>query len=78
MTYKLNNPALEKINSPIILLFPDGSQKNYDLGTDLVNDSFNSYYIISEIVAKNNVILLRLEITESLYNSWTGEEQTFF
>ena len=78
MTYKLNNPALEKINSPIILLVPDGSQKNYDLGTDLVNDSFNSYYIISEIVAKNNVILLRLEITESLYNSWTGEEQTFF
>lgn len=48
MTYKLN-PELEKIQSPIVLVLPDGEETEYINGTDLIKQTFESRYAVESI-----------------------------
>ena len=77
MTYRLN-PALKRIVSPVVLLFPDGSRKEYENGESVVEDSFTMKYQIESVLAVNNRIEIKMKIADQFYVNWTGEKQTFF
>ena len=77
LTYKLN-PNLEKILSPVIVLFPDGSRQDYKDGSDLVSAVFENKYIISTIQAVKDAVQIELDESSTSSTGWIGEEQTFF
>ena len=55
MTYKLE-PSLEKIVSPVILVFPDGSRKEYPDGVSVRNQIFGVKYLIDSVRAAGNAV----------------------
>ena len=65
MTFKLN-PEVRKIISPVILVFPDGSQKEYECGSQVADAVFDRRYSISGIKAANNSIILTVQEAEYL------------
>ena len=78
MTYKLN-PAIGKIESPIVLIFPGGEKRNYKNGAGGVEDVFDHKYLIESLRAVGDVVEITLtESTEMNSSTWIGEEQTFF
>ena len=78
MTYKMN-PALRKVKSPVVLVFPDGSNKSYRLGEDVVEDSFEKAYQIDTIKADGDTIQIILKEREILeIQNWNGEEAVSF
>ena len=78
MTYKLN-PELKKIRSPVTLIFPDGTEKNFASGAEIVNAVFDKKYLISEITAEDSKIRLKLlEQQGKPAINWCGEEAMSF
>lgn len=61
--YKLNT---EKIKSPIVLIMPDGEQKQFKDGVELSNASFQDRYIINTIKAVNNNIEITVSIADRM------------
>ena len=78
MTYKMN-PELRKIRSPVTLIFPDSTEKNFESGSEIVNVVFDKRYVITEITAEDSKI--RLELVEQQDKpaiNWCGEETISF
>ena len=77
MTYKLN-PSLEKIQSPVILILPDGERREYINGVTVVEDVFDHKYLIEAVRAVGNTVEIKLTEPQIKASTWIGEEQTFF
>ena len=66
MTYRLN-PIIEKIESPVrIVLLDTGQERNYESGSDACADVFNKQYNINSIRAKSGIVVIEMEVAESL------------
>ena len=77
MTYKLN-PCVSKIKSSVILVLPSGEELRFADGTDAAKADFDRHYVIAEMAAKGDMILLTVEEVGMPRMNWTGEEATFF
>lgn len=77
MTYTLP-PAIEKIVSSVVLVFPDGARREYEDGKTAVADVFDRTYQVERIQAiEGNVeIVLKERQSPELY--WIGEEALSF
>ena len=79
MTYKLNS-EVSKIKSPVILRIKGGespTDKIYADGTELANAVFERNYVVSSLVARENVIVLTVKKNLCVNNTnWIGEEMT--
>ena len=60
MTYKLE-PGLARITSSVLLLFPDGTEKRYENGEEVVGAVFDRKWIVDEIKAKDAEIKITLK-----------------
>ena len=60
MTYKLN-PELRKIQSPVVLVLPDGSETDYPDGIALTEITFTTRYVVQRMLAKGNKVVISLE-----------------
>lgn len=72
MTYILN-PSIGKIESPVILVFPDGKRRSYQNGTALVDDVFDQKYVVESFRSIDSII--EIEIKES--DLLDGQESFF-
>ena len=78
MTYILN-PEIQKILSPVVLVFPDGMKLQYESGKAAVDAVFDRKYVISTMRAVNDIFELMLVEQETPNMNWSGEEpSTFF
>lgn len=77
MTYKLN-PEIQKINSPIVLAFPDGTKQQRESGKAAADAVFDHKYVISTMHAVNDFIELKLVEQEAPKMNWSGESATSF
>ena len=77
MTYKLN-PEIRKILSSVVLVFPDGTQQQYEDGNTAANAVFDHKYLISTVRAVNNIVELKLVEQEAPNMNWSGESATSF
>ena len=78
MTYKLN-PAIGKIESPVILCLPSGEKREYQNGAAVVEDVFDRRFLIESLRAVGDTVEVVLsENTEMNSSTWIGEEQTSF
>lgn len=78
MTYKLE-PEIRKIVSPVVLTLPDGTKEKYESGSEACEKAFDHKYVVDEICAVDNVIEIKLELSNAPNAAnWIGEEQTFF
>ena len=59
LTYKMN-PEVEKILSPIKLVFENGDTEMYDDGRQLARAVFDKHYNISSYEVKDNSIEIRV------------------
>ena len=77
MTYKLN-PAIGKIESPVILFLPSGERREYQNGTEVTEDVFDHKYLIESLWAVGDTVEIVLTEMQAGLSTWIGEEQTFF
>lgn len=77
MTYRLN-PAIEKIASPVIIVFPNGVEREYECGKSAAESSFDCRYCVSEVKARDSKIAIYLEEMKSSSVNWIGEEAVSF
>lgn len=76
MTYRME-PGLTRITSPIILHFPDNTTRRFSSGEDVVRETFDKRWKVTEIRAGDGEIELMVEeMTTPIINP-IGEE-TFF
>ncbi len=64
MTYKLN-PIIEKMQSPVRIILPDESVREYESGADAAADTFDNHYNIQSIKSDGNIIEIKAEAVES-------------
>ena len=77
MTYKLN-PELRKISCPIILRGAGEDQK-YPNGVALADMTFSENYIVEEISAKGDAVIVTVsKKRQNLPIAWVGEEAVSF
>lgn len=77
MTYKLN-PIIEKIESSVLLHFPDKTVREYGSGTEAGGNTFEKNYQIEKITAEGSTVIIELEENYSPATMRLGEEQSFF
>ena len=77
MTYKLN-PSLEKIQSPIVLIFSDGERREYIDGAAVCEAVFDQMLLMELLRAVENTVEIKLTEPQTMASTWIGEEQTFF
>ena len=77
MTYKLN-PEIGKIQSPVILIFPDGERREYIDGAAVVEDVFDKMLLMELLRAVGNTVEIKLAESQMTASTRIGEEQTFF
>ena len=77
MTYKLNS-ELNKIESPINLIFPNGESKKYVNGEAVTEEVFDEAYSVSSITANNNSIQITLCVRSLVPLEWCGNERMSF
>ena len=77
MTYRLE-PWIRKIDSPVIVTLPDGTQKRYISGSAAAEDIFDRHYVVEKIEALGGEIVLTLKEVEVAGSTWVGEEQQGF
>lgn len=76
MTYRMN-PELAVIESPVVLVFPDGRRESFADGAAVAESKFTDRYRIKRLVAVDNTVEIQLmTITVAAVNP-IGEE-TFF
>ena len=73
MTYKLN-PEIRKIESKIVLIYPDCSRKEYSSGTMLAEDAFDKRFLINKLKAVNSTVEIYLVEQKIPVMNWCGEE----
>lgn len=56
MTYKLEN-FIEKIKTPVICVF-GGTEREYPDGSSLVSESFDTFWLVDEIITKDDKVVL--------------------
>lgn len=77
MTYKLN-PAIGKIESPVILCLPSGERREYQNGAEVTEDVFDHKYLIESLRAVGDTVEIDLVEPKAGLSTWIGEEQTSF
>ncbi|MBR3245125.1 MAG: hypothetical protein IKF90_20940 [Parasporobacterium sp.] len=77
MTYKLN-PAIAKVKSPVILVYPENRREEYRSGEDAAEAVFEERYEIREIRAVHDKIEVRLNTLQSVNSSWCNEKEASF
>jgi len=80
MTYKLNS-VVEKIVSPILLHFGDGSKPDrlFESGAQLAEEVFDKNYLVESVSAQNDQIILTVMENKSInITNWVGEETVSF
>ena len=82
MKYRLNN-SLKVITSSIVLMIPTGNNeyvmREYNNGEELVNEDFDTYYLVDDIKAEDNHVVIKLIVNNRINNTnWVGEEQVSF
>ena len=77
MTYKLN-PEIRKILSPVMLVFPDGTKQRYESGEAVADAVFDHKYVVSALLAVDDIIELKLVEQEAPNMNWSGESATSF
>lgn len=77
MTYKLN-PALNKIQSPVVLIFPEGNRQKYSNGAAVTDMAFDKKYLVASMIAINSSIEITLEEPSINEINWIGEEAVSF
>lgn len=77
MTYKLE-PGLRKIQSPVVLVFPDGETRAFENGAAVTEAVFDKYYHTEEIRALDGVIEVKLIERSAPDMNWCGEESVSF
>ncbi len=77
MTYKLNH-ELGKIVSPIELLLPNGSCREYANGAEALAEEFDERYAVGSISAKENTIVISLEAATVPSIDFDGDEVLMF
>lgn len=77
MTYKLN-PIIERIQSPVLIITPDGEKRSYISGTEAAADVFDRNYQIASIKAENGTVVITLSEPQVAGMNWIGEEQSLF
>ena len=77
MTYKLN-PEIGKIQSPVILIFPNGQRAEYASGAAVVEDTFDQMFVVEAVRAVMNTVEIKLAGQKIIDSTWIGEEQSFF
>lgn len=77
MTYKIN-PIIEKIQSPVTIILPDDTTREYASGAEASKDTFDKNYVISSITAEDGTVVITLSESQTAGSSWIGEEQTSF
>ena len=60
MTYKVD-PYIGKINSSLVLIFPNGERKEFKNGAEACSVVYDSRYGIKSVCAVENVIEVSLE-----------------
>ncbi len=77
MTYRLN-PEIGKIESGVVLIYPDGSRKEYSSGMMAADDTYDKRYLITGLKAVDSVIELQLKEQDIPVMNWCGEENVSF
>ena len=77
MTYKLN-PELRKIQSPVVLVFPDGETREFECGFAVAEADFEQRYLIQAIRALDSIIEIKLIECDSPDMYWAGEAPVSF
>jgi|GEM_PF-2361014 len=74
MTYSLEG-FVGLIDSPVICVI-DGATTRYENGKELMEQSFDKYYLVSSIKNSNEGIIVFLKEKENAGSmNWIGEEQ---
>ena len=76
MTYRLE-PGLCRITSPVLLIFPDGTEKRYENGREVTEAVFGRRWRVADIRAVDNTVEIRVEESLAPEINAVGEE-TFF
>jgi hypothetical protein len=76
MTFKLN-PELDKLLSPVILIFPDGMRKEYRPGAKVMAAVFEQRYRIASLTDVDNTVEITL-IANPITASNRNTNETFF
>jgi len=77
MTYRLE-PWIDKINSIVTVILPDGTLKRYISGSVAATDIFDKHHVVKSLSAVGGEILIQLEEVEAPSTTWIGEEQQGF
>ena len=78
MGYKLNS-EIEKVKSPVRLIFPDGTMIDYDDGKSALSAEYDMPYCIQSITAEQNMIVMTLKENDMINDtSWSKLEVSFF
>ena len=72
MTYRLYDPLLEKIQGPVICRM-DGVEKAYESAKELAATAFQKRYVISEVRARQDQIILVLTESTDIPNDLSAE-----
>ena len=77
MKYKLN-PELRQIKSNVILVI-EGQEHEYSCGEKLMELTFDKWYLVDSITARENRIVVSLRENDQILNmNWIGEEAVSF
>lgn len=77
MTYKLN-PQLRLIKAPVILMV-EGVERQYSSGEELTTLTFENYYVVESISARDDKVVVTLKENDRQFNiNWIGEEEVSF
>lgn len=77
MTYKID-PNVKLIVSPVITVI-DSKETLYDNGAVLSETTFDKYYVITRITARDSIVVLELEENKRINDlTWVGEEAVSF
>ncbi len=77
MTYKLN-PEIEKIRSPVVIVFEDGRKREFKDGKSAASAIFEKHYIVTCIKAINDIVELTITENKGPEINWIGEENISF
>ena len=77
MTYKLE-PSLEKIESHVVLIFPNGERRSYQNGAAVTEATFDQKFVVKALRAFENTVEIDLIVPEMRPPIRNSEEQTFF
>ncbi len=77
MTYKLP-PQLRLIKAPVVFVV-EGEERTYSSGEELTTLTFEKYYLVDSISARDGSVVVTLKENDRQFNiNWVGEEEISF